>query len=109
MTFSAYLQGAISMSWRLIGFLRLVSKDLYRNTFNQCYKLDFRPHLDYGNIIDHITRKRGQHITSSEKFLMEKLEIVQYAAALKLTGTWRCAFQERLYNEIGWGSSSLTI
>ena len=34
--------------------------------------------------------------------LMEKLESVQYAAALAVTGTWGGTSRERLYNELGW-------
>ena len=38
---------------------------------------------------------------------MEKLESVQYAAALAVTGTWRGTSRERLYNELGWEPLSL--
>ena len=35
---------------------------------------------------------------------MEKLEPVQYSAALAVTGTWRGTSQEKLYAELGWES-----
>ena len=38
---------------------------------------------------------------------MEKLESVQYAAALAVTGTWRGTSRESLYNELGWEPLSL--
>ena len=38
--------------------------------------------------------------------LMEKLESVQYSAALALTGTWRGTSREKLYPELGWESLS---
>ena len=37
---------------------------------------------------------------------MEKLESMQYSAALAVTGTWRGTSRERLYNELGWESLS---
>ena len=38
---------------------------------------------------------------------MEKLESVQYSAAIAITGAWKGTFQERLYNELGWESLNL--
>ena len=35
---------------------------------------------------------------------MEKLESVQYSAALAVTGAWRGTSREKLYNELGWES-----
>ena len=37
---------------------------------------------------------------------MEKLESVQYSAALTVTGTWRGTSCEKLYTELGWESLS---
>ena len=36
--------------------------------------------------------------------LMEKLESVQYSAALAVTGTWKRTSRKTLYNELGWES-----
>ena len=33
---------------------------------------------------------------------MEKLESVQYSAALAVTGAWKGTSREKLYNELGW-------
>ena len=35
---------------------------------------------------------------------MEKLESVQYSAALVITGAWRGTSREKIYNELGWES-----
>ena len=35
---------------------------------------------------------------------MEKLESVQYSAALAVTGAWRGTSQDNLYDELGWES-----
>ena len=60
-----------------------------------------RPHLDYGDVIYHIPQKEANFSSLGNHF-MEKLESVQYAAALAVTGTWRDTSRERLYNELGW-------
>ena len=39
--------------------------------------------------------------------LMEKLESVQYSAALAITGAWRGTSREKLYLDLGWESLSL--
>ena len=38
--------------------------------------------------------------------LMDKLESVQYFAALAATGTWRGTSHDKLYTELGWESLS---
>ena len=38
---------------------------------------------------------------------MEKLESVQYSAALAVTGAWKGTSREKLYEELGWESLSL--
>ena len=48
-------------------------------------------------------------MSSLGNHLMEKLESVQYAAALAVTGMWRGTSRERLYNELGWEPLSLTL
>ena len=86
--------------------LRFSSKYLSRNTLNELYKLYVRPHLDYGDVIYHIPQKED-NISSLGNQLMEKLESVQYAAALAVTGTWRGTYRKILYNELGWGTLML--
>ena len=100
LSFSAHIQAAINKSRKAIGMLKFMSKYLPRNTLNELYKLYVRPHLDYGDVIYHIP----QGTDGSENYMMEKLESVQYSAALAVTGTWRGTSQEGLHNELGWES-----
>ena len=61
-----------------------------------------RPHLDYGDVIYHIPAKICEF--SQNTFLsnlMEKIESVQYYAALAITGTWRGASRQELCAELG--------
>ena len=66
-----------------------------------------RPHLEYGDVIYHIPAKAcelsGNVILSS---LMEKLESVQFSAALAITGAWRETLRTKIYAELGWESLS---
>ena len=64
-------------------------------------------HLDYGDVLYHIPAKICEF--SQNTFLpnlMEKIESVQYSAALAITGAWRGTSQRKLYAELGWESLS---
>ena len=74
---------------------------LPRETLNVLYKLYVRPHLDYGDVIYHIPHKEST-LHSHGNALMQKIESVQYSAALAVTGTWRGTSREKLYCELGW-------
>ena len=90
-----------------IGLLKYLFKYLPRHTLNELYKLYVRPHLDYGDVIYHIPAKICEF--SQNTFLpnlMEKIESVQYSAALAITGAWRGTSQQKLYAELGWESLS---
>ena len=107
LSFSAHIKAAISKARKGIGLLKYLSKYLPRHTLSELYKLYVRPHLDYGDVIYHIPPKVcefSQNIALSN--LMEKVESVQYSAALAVSGTWRGTSREKLYAELGWESLS---
>ena len=88
LSFSAHIKSAISKTRKGIGLLKYLSKYLPRQTLNELYKLYVRPYLDYGDVIYHIPAKvcdLSQNIVLPN--LMDKLESVQYSAALAVTGT----------------------
>ena len=65
------------------------------------------PHLDYGDVIYHIPAKVCEFSQNTVlPNLMEKIESVQYSAALAVTGTWRETSREKLYADLGWESLS---
>ena len=107
LSFSAHIKSAISKTRKGIGLLKYLSKYLPRHTLNELYKLYVRPHLDYGDVIYHIPAKICEF--SQNTFLpdlMEKIESVQYSAALAITGTWKGTSRQKLYAELGWESLS---
>ena len=107
LSFSAHIKSAISKTRKGIGLLKYLSKYLPRHTLIEIYKLYVRPHLDYGNVIYHIPAKvcdfSGNIVLPN---LMQRLESVQYSAALAVTGTWRGTSREKLYADLGLESLS---
>ena len=69
------------------------------------YKALVRSHLDYCDIIYHIPSSQDQ-LGVSLNSLMEKAEIIQYQAALAVTGAWQGSSCSKLYEELGWESLS---
>ena len=107
LSFSAHIKSAISKTRMGIGLLKYLSKYLPRHTLNELHKLYVRPHLDYGDVIYHLPAKIcefSQNTLLSN--LMEKIESVQYSAALTITGAWRGTSRQKLYAELGWESLS---
>ena len=51
-----------------------------------------RPHLDYGDII---------YDQPNKESLNQKIERIQYNAALAITGAIKGTYQKRLYNQLG--------
>ena len=69
------------------------------------YKALVRSHLDYCDIIYHrpsVQTQFGVNLTD----LMEKAEIIQYQAALAVTGTWQGSSRSKLYEDLEWESLS---
>ena len=105
LSFSAHISAAISKARRGIGGLRLLSRYLPRSSLCEMYKLHIRPHLDYGDVLYHIPIKVYEfRSTNTIPSIMEKIELVKYSAALAVTGAWKGASRDRLYEELGWES-----
>ena len=108
LSFANHIKAIISKSRQGKGVLQLFSKCLPRHTLCEMYKLYVRPHLDYGDVIYHIPHRSLEHgdsvVLTNQ---MEKLEFVQYSAALAITGAWKGTSREKLYNELGWESLNL--
>ena len=72
--------------------MKKLSLTLSRNSFLTIYKTFLRPILDYANII------YDKPLTESFK---DKLEKVQYSAALVITGAIKGTSRDRVYRELG--------
>ena len=83
---------------KTIGLLRKLQNTLLRPALLTIYKYFIRPQLDYGDIIYDQTYNLSFH---------QKLESIQYNAALALTRAIRGSSREKLYQELGLESLQL--
>ena len=104
LSFEKHLDEKIIKAKKNVGILKHLSKFLPLKTLDQMYKALVRSHLDYCDIIYHVPSKyepsRGIKLTTQ----MEKVERVQYQAAVAITGVWKTSSRVKLYEELGWES-----
>ena len=77
---------------KTIGLLCKLQAALPHPSLVTIYKAFIRPYLDYEDIIYDKAYKESFH---------QKLESIQYNAALAITGTIRGPSREKLYQELG--------
>ena len=71
------------------------------------YKALVRSNLDYYDTIYHIPASDSQiNLGVTLNSLREKVERIQYHAALVITGTWHGTNRSKLYEELGWETLS---
>ena len=98
LTFDEHLTNVSIKISKTIGLLRNLQNILPRPALLTTYKCFIRPHLDYGDIIYDQAYKVSFH---------QKLESIQYNAALALIGAIRGSSREKLYQELGLESLQL--
>ena len=109
LTFSNHIQSAVSKARQAIGMLKALSKYVPRHALSGIYKLYIRPHLDYDDVVYHTPRaidEFSHNITLNSQ--MDKLESIQYTAALAVTSAWKGTSREKLYRELEWESLNLS-
>ena len=71
------------------------------------YKALLRSHLDYCDIIYHMPSHQNQGLLGvTLNSFLEKVERIQYQAALAISGVWRGSSRPKLYEELGWETLS---
>ena len=90
-----HIEVKIKKATARVNLLHKLNLLLPRSSLLTVYKCFIRPHLDYGDVI------YDQPNLSS---LTNKIESVQYNAALAITGTIRGTSKEKLYQELGFKS-----
>ena len=71
------------------------------------YQALVRSHLDYCHIIYHIPSHQKQStLVVTLNLQMEKVERIQYQAALAISVAWRGSSCSKLYEELGWETLS---
>ena len=98
LAFDEHLTNVLNKISKTIGLLRKLQNILPRSALLAIYKCFIRPHLDYGDII---------YDQAYNLSFLQKLESIQYNAALAITGTIRGSSREKLYQQLGLESLQL--
>ena len=98
LNFKEHLKEKMFKTLKGIAVLRKLQNIIPRNSLLTIYKSFIRPHLDYGDIIYH---------QPNNVSLCQKIESIQYQAALAITGAIHGTSQTKLYNELGIESMKL--
>ena len=108
LSFASNINAVISKPRQGMGMLRFLSKYLPLHSLDKMYKLYVRPHLGCDEVIYHILQKNCEFSHSLVlPNQMEKLESVQYSAALAITSAWTGTSRDKLYDELLWESLNL--
>ena len=105
--FEKHLNEKIIKAKKNIRLLKHLSKFLPLKTLDQMYKTLVRSHLDYCDVIYHnppIIHQPPLGMTLNS--LMEKVQKIQYQAALAITGAWQGSSRSKIYDELGWETLS---
>ena len=107
LSFEKHLNEKIMKAKKNVGVLKYRSNFLPLKSLDQMYKAIVRSHLDYCDVIYHLSPLLHQApLGVSLNSLMEKVERLQYQAALAITGAWNGSSRTKLYEELGWESLS---
>ena len=107
LSFEKHLNEKIIKAKKNIGLLKHLSNFLPLQTLDQMYKTLVRSHLDYCDVIYHIPPIMHQApLGMILNSLMEKVEKIQYQAALAITGAWQGSSRSKMYDELGWETLS---
>ena len=97
LTFDSHLKEKRAKANKEIDIIKRLYNNLPRNALLSMYKSFIRPHLDYADII---------YDQPHNQTLSDRIESVQYNAALAITRAIRGNSRERLYQELGLESLS---
>ena len=92
LNFSEHINEKIKKAVTGISVIKKLNATLPRSSLLTIYKSFIRPDLDYGDVI---------YDQPNNNRLSEKIESIQYNAALAITGAIRGTSREKLYQELG--------
>ena len=93
--FSEHINEKLKKVTKNINLLRKLNFTLPRSSLLIIYKSFIRPYLDYGDIV---------YDQPNNSSLSEKIEFLQYNAALAITGAIKGSSKEKLYQGLGFES-----
>ena len=92
LNFQEHIKNILTKVNKTIGLLRKLQNILPRGSLITIFKSFVSPHLDYSDVI---------YDQSFNNTFHQKMESVQYNAALAVTGAIRGSSREKLYQELG--------
>ena len=92
LNFKKHVDGAISKVNKGISVIKKLRHTLPRKSLITIYKVFLRPLIDYGDII---------YDQPNDDSFCEKLESIQYKAALAITGAIQGTSRDKIYKELG--------
>ena len=92
LNFEEHIKSIVNKINKTIGLLRKFQNFLPIKSLLTIYKSFIRPHLDYGDMIYDQSYNTSFH---------QRLEPLQYNAALAITGAIRGTSKEKLFNKLG--------
>ena len=93
LSFEHHIKSILNKVNKVIGLLREFQLILLRHSFlTTIYKTFIRSHLDYGDVIYDCAFNESFH---------QRLESVEYNAAIAITGTIRGTSSKKLFQELG--------
>ena len=95
LNFSEHINEKLKKATKSVNLLRKLNLSLPRSALLIIHKSFIRPHLDYGDIV---------YDQPNKSSLSEKIESLQYNAALAITGAIKSSSKEKLYQERGFES-----
>ena len=105
LSFEKHLSEKISKAKKNVGILEHLLKFLPLKILDHMYKSLVRPHLDHCDVIYHLPSKiHLPPLGRTPNSLMEKVERIQYQAALAITDAWQGSSHSKIYEELGWES-----
>ena len=92
LSFKKHVDEKIKKAMKIVGTIRKLNSVLPRFSLLTIYKSFVGPHLDYGDVI---------YDQPNNQSFIDKIESVQYNAALAITGAIRETSRTKLYKELG--------
>ena len=92
LNFQEHIKNLLTKVNKTTGLLRKLQNILPRGSLLTIFKSFFRPHFDYGNVIYDQIYNNTFH---------QKMESIQYNAAVAITGAIRGCSREKLFQELG--------
>ena len=108
LSFEKHMDAKLAKARQGLGIMKQLKKWVSCNVLEAIYRLYVRPHLDYGDMVYHVSNLNKNNVFNQGNTnpLARNVESIQYEAARIVTGAWKSTSIEKLYKNLGWESLS---